>query len=104
MPFADHRGLVAGLLQQFWKSLLIPVKHNAVSEKTIQVVIFSGLDNGPTGTTYRIGHVAAGKPHALVGQSVHIGCGHPAWIVGANCLFTVIIGKDEHYIRLLLRC
>ena len=103
VPFADDRGLVAGLLQQLGKRLLVAVEGVAVAEEPVEVAVLAGLDHGAARAADGIGDVAAVEAHALVGDAVHVRGGHARRIVGTERLLTVVIGKDEDDVGPLIR-
>lgn len=107
MPFANHGSLVAGFLEQFWKSLLVPVEPVAVPPEPVQMAVLSGQDDRSTWTANGIGAETVLKQHPIACQLVDLWC----WIeraetgvVSPDGVRRVIIRKDENDIGSLVRC
>ena len=96
VPFANHGRLVAGLLQQFGKGLLAPVKLIPIVAHTVQVAVFSGQNRGPAGCAKTISTKGVFKAHSFLCQSVDVGRFVNFASVGTDSIGGVIIGHDEN--------
>lgn len=98
MPFTDHRGLVAGLFQEFGKGLLVAIKAISVCHKSVDMAVFSSQNDGSTRATDRIGTEAVLKQHALGGDFVDVGSWvdvlHPT-LVSPDGMRGMVVGEDE---------
>ena len=99
MPLPYNRGLIARLLQQFGKGLLIPVKDYPVHHEPIQVTVLSRLDHRPARTANGVRHIAAIEFHPLLSDTIHVRRRHPAGIIGAQRLLAMVVRKDENDVR-----
>ena len=90
MPFADHRGLIAGLLHQFREGLLGSVELVSISQKAILMRILSSLNGGPLRAANRVGYVATLEQHAFRRQAIDMRGLIQATVVGANRLVGVV--------------
>jgi len=98
MPFADHRGLVPGLLEQLGEGGLGAVKTAVVIVvKAVDVAVRAGDERGAAGAAQRIVHQETVKPHAFPRQPVNVrGLNEVArFAIGADRLPGVVIREDE---------
>ena len=104
MRLAVEGGLIAGLLQQLGKCLLIPVKAIAVVHEAVLVAVLTTENSGAAGATNRIGAEAIAHHHALGSELIDGGCRvdalEPA-VVGTYGIRGMIIGEDEQDVRSL---
>ena len=103
MPFANHRRLIAGFLQQFGERLLSPIKLVAVDEKPVEVRVLAGLDHGAHGAADAVRHIAMREQHALASQTVNVWSLIDLRPIRSNRLVSVIVREDEQDVR-LVRC
>ena len=102
VPFADHGGLIAGLLEQLWKGGLETIKPTvAVVVKAVDMTVSAGEERGATGAAQRVVHQKPIEPHAFVCQPVNVRCldQMPRFIVSADRLPRVVIGEYKQNIR-----
>ena len=83
------------------KGLLISIESISISLKSIDVTVFPRLNHCTTRSTDRIRDIAAIKSHALISDTIKIGCRDSRRVIGTNRLLAMIIGKDEDNIGLL---
>ena len=103
MPFADHRRLVPGLLQQFWHRLLGTIETAAgIVVKAIHVAVFAGQHTSAAWPADRVGNQGAIKNHPLAGQPVDVRrlVELPGVAICANGLISMIVRKDKKNIGL----
>ena len=72
MPFSDYGGGVASLTKQFGKGLLTAIESQAIAPKTVEVIVFAGLDDCAARAADGIGDVAFLKKHAFIRQPIHV--------------------------------
>ena len=83
--------------------MLRAVKGFHVGKLSIEMAVLPGKHNCPTGCANRVGDKSTVKPHALVGDTVQIGCFVSVGSVGGNCLIGMIIRENKKNIRSLGR-
>ena len=106
VPLADDGGLVAGLLKELREGDLRAVEDGIrVVIESVQVRILAGEDNRATRTADGVGHQGAIETHAFIGEAIDVrGLVQLARVaVGADGLIGMVIGEDEHDVRLLGR-
>ena len=96
MPFPYHSGLIARLLQQFGKGLLIPVEDYPIHHEPIQVTVLSRLDHRPARPANGVRYIAAIEFHPLLSDTIHVRRRHPAGVIGTQGLLAVVVRKDEN--------
>jgi hypothetical protein len=75
VAFAVNGCLVASLLEELGKSLLIPVEGVSVVHESVLVTVLAGLDDGAAGTADRVRTETVFKEHSLSGEFVYVGGG-----------------------------
>jgi hypothetical protein len=95
VPLADEGGLVAGLLEQYWKGGEAAIEESFVGGVADHVGVQAGEDGRAAGGTDGVGGEVAIEAEAFVGEAVDVWCGIAIGAVGADGLGAVIIGEDE---------
>ena len=105
VSLAVESGLVAGLLQQLGKCLLVPVKAVAVVHEAVLMAVLTTENGRAAGATNRIGAEAIAHHHALGSELIDGGSRvdalEPA-VVGTDGVRGVIIREDEQDVRFIL--
>ena len=97
VDLADHHGLVAVLLQDFLKLLLVMVEAVTVGVFAVHVTVLAGQQRGATGSADRVPHVATIEANAVAGDAIDVGGGVErlqASTVGSDGLVGVIVAED----------
>ena len=102
MPFANHCRLVSRLLQQLGIGLLASVEGLCVVCKAVGMTVFARKHASARWPAKRIGHIAVGKSHAIVGNPVDIWRFDKPLVVCADGLIRVVVAHDIHDIHGLL--
>src|SRR5207245_1043032 len=72
MPFADHAGVIASLLEHLGNGGLPPIE--AVEDgHAVDMAVFAGENGGATWSADGIDAEAIKEPHSLVGEAVKVG-------------------------------
>ena len=103
VPFADHRGLIAGLAHLDGQHLL--AGHDAPGQVhgAVDVVVLAGQYAGPGRRADRIGAEGVAEEGALLGQAVQVwGRGElgEAPAIGGNGVGGVVVRHDEQHVGL----
>ena len=102
MPLANHCRLIARLLQQLGVGLLASVEGFGVVCKAVGMTVFARKHASARGPAKRIGYIAVGKSHAIVGNPVEVWRLDKPLIVCADGLIRVVVAHDIHDIHGLL--
>jgi hypothetical protein len=108
MPFADQRGLVAGLLQERRQGRMVrrqtDLARHARAQRLFEpdrqpVLVTPGNQrDAGGGADCRIG-IGLGEAHALGGDAIDIGRGEIAAAVAGNIGIAEIVGENEQNVR-----
>ena len=105
VPFADQRGLIAGLLQQLGEGLLTAVEGlPAVVDLTVDMAVLTRQNHRPAGGADGIRTKAVVETHAFVGDPVEIRRLINLAAVAAHGVRGVIVRHNIDDIRLFVSC
>ena len=95
VPLADHRRLVAGVVQQLGERLLVAVERARIVREAVHMAVLAREDAGPRGSRNGIGDVAALEEHAFARQTVEVGGFDQQAAVTAHGLRGVVVGHHD---------
>jgi len=99
VPFADHRRLITGSLQQFREGLLTAVKFFIKRPDTVEMIVFTCEDDRPARRANRVGAKTVFKAHAFIGYSVDVWCRIYFTPVTADGMGCMVVRHDKQNIR-----
>ena len=99
MPFANHRSLIAGLLQDFRESLLVTIEGIPVVTKAIDMAVLAGQHHRPRWPTNGIGAKGVVKANPLIGQAVNMGSFDDSGPISTHRGRSMVITVNKQNIR-----
>src|SRR5262249_7414646 len=101
MPFPDHAGVIAGLLQHLRNCRLAAIKTIEHSD-AVDMAVLAGQNGRATGRANRVDGETIEEPHPFVGNSVQVGRFVDSASVTAHRMRRMIVSHDEQNVWTLL--
>ena len=102
MPFSNHRGFIAGFLQDFWEGGLVAIESaEVIVHEPVHVRVLAGQDGGAGWAADGVTAVGSLKEHAFFGDAIDIWSGGDfveTSAVRGNGFQCMVIGEDKNNI------